>query len=215
MKPRLEEASLARVLAERGGAFYPNLPGRKNHLRAGVLVPVAFGERPTVFLTERPQTMPRHAGEVSFPGGLPHEADLDLEATARREANEEIGVRSVRMLGRLASTPLYTSDYRLEPFVAAVDPREIAPDAREVARLFELSIEDLLFADAIEALPFTMNGAEVLVPIFPVDDVVIYGGTAQLLMELLVYSAIAMDVEVPRFRRSARNWREVLVAPNG
>ena len=135
-------------LVVRGGAFYPNLPGRRNHLRAGVLVPVCFEDEPTVYLTERPRTMPRHAGEVSFPGGLPAEVDADLEATARREAEEEIGVRHVRLLGRLASTPLYTSDYRLEPFVASVDRREIAPDPREVARLIELSLFDLVFADA-------------------------------------------------------------------
>lgn len=215
MKRRLDEAALARVLEARGGAFYPNLPGRRNHLRAGVLVPVCFEDEPTVYLTERPRTMPRHAGEVSFPGGLPAEVDADLEATARREAEEEIGVRHVRLLGRLASTPLYTSDYRLEPFVASVDRREIAPDPREVARLIELSLFDLVFADSIEALPFELGGAEVLVPIFPVGDVIIYGGTAQLLMELVSYSAVAMGEAVPRFRRSTRDWREVLIAPNG
>jgi 8-oxo-dGTP pyrophosphatase MutT (NUDIX family) len=203
------------VLAERGGAFYPDLPGRRNHLRAGVLVPVTFGDEPSVILTERPRTMPRHAGEVSFPGGLPHESDADLAATACREATEEIGVRSMRLLGRLASTPLYTSDYRLEPFVASIDRSEVAPDAREVARLVELSIFELLFAESIEALPFELDGAEFLMPIFPAGDAIIYGGTAQLLMELLSYSAQAMGVELPRFERSERKWSDVLIAPNG
>lgn len=216
MTLKLEEDALAAVLSARGGGFFPALPGRRNHLSAGVLVPVSFGPEPSVILTERPRTMPRHPGEVSFPGGLPCAEDAGaLEATARREAREEIGVRSVRLLGKLASTPLYTSDYRLEPFVASIDRGELAPDAREVERVIELSIEALLRADAIEALPFELDGSEVLVPIFPTGDVIVYGGTAQLLMELLIHVAAVAGLEVPPFRRSERRWQDVLIAPNG
>src|SRR5438093_850917 len=53
---------------------------------AAVLVPVidVDGE-PRLVFTERTTTLSRHAGEVSFPGGLPEPGE-DLAATALREA---------------------------------------------------------------------------------------------------------------------------------
>ncbi|NLE47654.1 MAG: CoA pyrophosphatase [Sandaracinaceae bacterium] len=212
---RLSPEALRAILRERGGRFYPALPGRKNHLQAGVLVPLAFDDELRVFLTKRPSTMPRHAGEICFPGGRPSSDDPDIEATALREANEEIGVRSPSILGRLASTPLYTSDYRLEPFVAAVDPNEIEPDPHEVERLIEVSITRVLMGPYIEAIPFRLYGGVYMMPIFSVEGGVVYGGTAQLLYELLSYVALAVGRGVPPFRESEKQFSEIVVAPNG
>lgn len=212
---RLSEDSLRAILRERGGRFYPALPGRKNHLAAGVLVPITLEDEPRIYLTERPSTMPRHAGEICFPGGRPSSEDPDIEATARREANEEIGVRSLTVLGKLASTPLYTSDFRLEPFVAAVDPAEIRPDPREVERLIEISLPRLLRLPHIEAIPFRIYGGVFMMPIFDVEGGVVYGGTAQLLYELLSYSALVLGLELPAFRESEKTFKDIVVAPNG
>lgn len=212
---RLSEDSLRAILRERGGRFYPALPGRKNHLAAGVLVPITLEDEPRIYLTERPSTMPRHAGEICFPGGRPSSEDPDIEATARREANEEIGVRSLTVLGKLASTPLYTSDFRLEPFVAAVDPSEIRPDPREVERLIEVSLPRLLRLPHIEAIPFRIYGGVFMMPIFDVEGGVVYGGTAQLLYELLSYSALVLGLELPAFRESEKTFKDIVVAPNG
>lgn len=216
MMYRLSEDSLRAILRERGGRFFPALPGRKNHLRAGVLVPLTLEDEPRVYLTERPSTMPRHAGEICFPGGRPSSDDPDIEATALREANEEIGVRTPNVLGRLASTPLYTSDYRLEPFVATVDANEISPDEREVERLIEISLPRLLSAKHIEAIPFRIYGGVFMMPIFYVEGGgVVYGATAQLLYELLDYSALILGLELPPFRESEKTFKDIVVAPNG
>ena len=113
--------SLAALLAAHPRIDVPALPGRRNHLHAGVLVPLRFVDGDLeVVLTERVATLRHHGGEVSFPGGKPDPEDRDLEHTALREAEEEIGLRGARVLGRLSSIPLYTSDFRLEPFVALV-----------------------------------------------------------------------------------------------
>jgi len=61
---------------------------------AAVLVPLfeADGEA-HVILTKRPDTMPSHKGEISFPGGgLRAGVDASLQDAALREAEEEIGL---------------------------------------------------------------------------------------------------------------------------
>ena len=59
---------------------------------AAVLVPVlgAAPEHRVVF-TKRTDTLSRHPGEISFPGGLADPGE-ELAATALREAQEELGL---------------------------------------------------------------------------------------------------------------------------
>lgn len=44
-------------------------------------------------LVQRGHGAPQHAGEVAFPGGMAEPEDRDLTATARRELQEELGLR--------------------------------------------------------------------------------------------------------------------------
>ena len=72
-------------------------------LRAAVLF--AFIEQngsPEILLTQRTDLVEHHKGQVSFPGGMMDKTDKDAEATALREANEEIGLETddVYLLGR-------------------------------------------------------------------------------------------------------------------
>src|SRR5258708_30092557 len=81
-------AELRRVLLSAADATALDVLGRTD---AAVLVPlyVDGGELHAVF-TRRREDLRRHPGEISFPGGRQDESDADLEATALREAHEEI-----------------------------------------------------------------------------------------------------------------------------
>lgn len=46
-----------------------------------------------VVLVQRGASAPHHASELAFPGGMVEPRDRDLPATARRELEEELGVR--------------------------------------------------------------------------------------------------------------------------
>jgi len=46
-----------------------------------------------VVLIQRGASAPQHGGELAFPGGMAEPGDRDLQATARRELDEELGVR--------------------------------------------------------------------------------------------------------------------------
>ena len=89
---------------------------------AAVLIPVI--ERAgtlTVILTQRPEHMTSHAGQVAFPGGKVDATDASALAAALREADEEIGlaVHQAEPLGYL-DYYLTGTGYRILPVVALV-----------------------------------------------------------------------------------------------
>jgi len=85
---------------------------------AAVLV-VIYGSEPTIIMTQRPKTMNLHAGEISFPGGTWNQDDIDLLATALREAKEEINLDISRqqIIGQLGTVTTLNSGFTIMPFV--------------------------------------------------------------------------------------------------
>jgi 8-oxo-dGTP pyrophosphatase MutT (NUDIX family) len=192
---------------------HPALPGRRNHLDAGVMVPLQWGSDGVhVLLTRRASTLSLHAGEVSFPGGRPDPEDADLEATACREAQEELGIAEVDVLGPLSSMPVYTSDYRLHPFVAAVHDETIEPQPSEVAEVLRLDVAALVGQGDIEAIPYTFKGMDGLSPLFRAGaDSLVFGATAHTLLELLeVLAPLITGEPLPRPTISALGWQDVI-----
>lgn len=113
---------------------------------AAVLVPVVDRPEPTVILTLRPETMRKHPGQVSFPGGRIDPGDDGPVAAALREAEEEIGLppAAVEVIG---AGDLYrtVTGFEVTPVVGIVPPDlELRPHPGEVAALFEAPLAYLL-----------------------------------------------------------------------
>ena len=194
----------------------PALPGRRNHRRAGVLLPLVWrDDRLLAVATLRARRLREHAGEVSFPGGKREDGDADLTQTALREAHEEIGLHPdrVRVLGHLSAMPLYTSDYRLVPTVAAFADGPLLPEPGEVAKILTLDVGAMLAADALDALPWDWDGVLHHSPVFPVGGHILYGGTAHSLHELLQVIALARGQALPPWRTGRYRWAHPGVVP--
>jgi 8-oxo-dGTP pyrophosphatase MutT (NUDIX family) len=113
---------------------------------AAVLVPIVDRPVPTVILTLRPETMRKHPGQVSFPGGrIDPEDDGPVDA-ALREAEEEIALprSAVEVIG-LADRYRTITGYEVTPVLGVVPPDlPLTPNDREVAAIFEAPLDYLL-----------------------------------------------------------------------
>ncbi|WP_396610423.1 NUDIX hydrolase [Haloferax sp. S1W] len=165
--------------------------------RAAVIAPVLMrDDRPHVLFTKRADHLGEHPGQMSFPGGGREPSDVDLRATALREANEEIGLQTDEpsFYGRLDDI-LTVTDYAVTPFVATVPDREYEPDQREVAEIAVLSVDDLTDRDNYESeLRDHPKYGEIRLHFFHVDGYTVWGATGRMLVQLL---ELTTDWEVP------------------
>ena len=116
------------------------VPDRK--LRpAAVLAPIIAGEHGyDLILTKRSSALKHHPSQIAFPGGKQDDNDIDLIATALREAREEIGLPNdhVEVLGAFAPHETVTS-FTVTPIVALVlQDFDVLPEAGEVAEVLSL-----------------------------------------------------------------------------
>jgi len=113
---------------------------------AAVLVAIVERPEPTVILTLRPETMRRHPGQVSFPGGRIDPGDDGPIAAALREAEEEIGLppSAVEIIG-IADIYRTITGFEITPVVGIVPPDlPLSPHPGEVAAMFEAPLHYLL-----------------------------------------------------------------------
>lgn len=155
-------------------------------VEAAVLIPIYAGAKGLVaVLTERRADLRRHAGEVSFPGGR-RDPGEELQETALREAEEEIGLKRelVTVVGALPPTPTFVTNYAVYPFVGVIEPGgTFEANPTEVAAVVELGLADLLAG--FERKRLIRRGVPIKTATYTVEGHFIWGATARILEGLL------------------------------
>ncbi len=153
-----------------------------------LVLPDADGEA-RVVLTERVDRGGHHSGEVSFPGGSAESQDPDAEATAIREAVEEVGLDPVAIgltvVGRLESFTIPVSAFLVTPVVAVAErgqPWRL--QTTEVARLVEAPVGAFLPGAPIVIVEELIREWPLRYGAYPVDDLLVWGATARILGQL-------------------------------
>ncbi len=182
--------------------MYPDLPA---HLRsvldpaphpdlapgdrlAAVLVPVVLAPEPSLVLTVRSEELPRHAGEVSFPGGMAEPQDRDLRATALREAQEEIGLdpAAVEVVGALPAVHTFVSGILVVPFVGLLDREPaLTVDPGEIAEVFTVSLARCRSVER-RTERGRPDGGTWTGWSYDVDGIIVWGATGRTLHDLLL-----------------------------
>lgn len=153
---------------------------------AAVLIPVVARAEPTVLLTQRTDSLRRHAGQIAFPGGRMEPTDRDPTATALREAHEEIGLDPsfVETLGYLDAYRTGTG-FRIFPVVSIVrEGFSLKLDEREVADAFEVPLAFLMDEANHRTETRFWRGQERRFYAMPFEQRYIWGATAGIVRNL-------------------------------
>lgn len=154
---------------------------------AAVLALLGEGrDGPELLLVERAATLRTHAGQIAFPGGAADPGDVDLAATALREAAEETGLdpSGVEVLGALPAAHVAVSDFDVTAVVGwwhTRSPIGVA-DPREVASVQIVPVAELVRPDRRASV---RHPSGYVGPAFEVGDLLVWGLTGHLVDGLL------------------------------
>ena len=151
---------------------------------AAALVPIEPGAG--VWLTRRSTQLPTHAGQVSFPGGKIEDSDGSPEMAALREAQEEVGVdpAQAEVLGRLPDFKTITGFHITSVVALLPESVVLQPESMEVVEVFLLPFSTLLNPAYPIRRKAMLNGMERAFWVWPHQDHVIWGATAEILRRL-------------------------------
>lgn len=142
---------------------------------------------PHVLVTRRSTHLRFHAGEVSFPGGRVEPGETPIEA-ALRESHEEIALDPsiVDVRGELPHLETLVSGSYIVPVVAEVpEPGPLVPNPSEVDAAYWVPVDTLTAPGVHHREIWTRNGQAAPIEFFELDDDIVWGATARVLVGLL------------------------------
>ena len=151
---------------------------------AGVLLPIIRQfDGIYLVLTKRAAHLSTHPGQISFPGGKRETKDTNIEATALREAQEEIGLKTevVEVLGRLPAHETVTG-FQITPIIGWIETNWTAvADPNEVTEVFQVPLSYITNIKNFQIQDRVWNGRKRYYYTVPYGPYYIWGATACIL----------------------------------
>jgi 8-oxo-dGTP pyrophosphatase MutT (NUDIX family) len=160
-------------------------------VKAAVLLPLIQRDEPVLLFTRRTESLARHSGQVSFPGGRSEPQDLSPIETALRETFEETGIAPgfVTVAGYL-DRYLTGTGFDIQPVVGLVaEGFALVPDPSEVADVFEVPLAFLLDPANRRRETRLLGGSERRFYAFHYQGHEIWGATAAIIVNLAEHLA--------------------------
>lgn len=129
-----------------------------------------------------------HSNQIGFPGGRVEETDRDLQDTALRETEEEVGIPQndilvVKKLSRLYIPP---SNFWVQPYLGIVESTPVMiPQESEVEEILEVKLSDFLDDRNIISQKLSTSYAKnIEVPAYKLNGYIVWGATGMMLSEI-------------------------------
>ncbi|MBI3648999.1 MAG: CoA pyrophosphatase [Actinobacteria bacterium] len=151
-----------------------------------MLAPVVDGAQPSAVFTVRAGGLSRHAGEISFPGGIQDPGESLVE-TALREANEEIGLdpAAPEVLGALPPVHTTVSGILVVPFVGMLtDLPAFTPSDGEIEDVLVFALAELAAVER-QVDWERADGRRWAGWVYEMDGGTVWGATGRMLHDLL------------------------------
>lgn len=162
----------------------------KKSKKAGVLVlfyPNSVGEAMLVLIL-RKTYKGVHSGQIGFPGGRVEPQDGNMQETALRETQEEIGVNpeKIDVLKELTHFYIPPSNFWVYPFIGITKTTQtFIPQESEVEAIIEVRVEDFLNQKSlIQTILSTSYTKETKAPAFQLNGHIVWGATGMILSEV-------------------------------
>jgi 8-oxo-dGTP pyrophosphatase MutT (NUDIX family) len=159
---------------------------RSDERLAAVLAPLIESPEPSLVFTLRSDALSRHAGEISFPGGLQDPGETLLE-TALREVFEEIGLDpgALDVVGALPPIHTHVSGILVVPFVGVLEAAPaLTVNPGEIAEVLTPTIARL--AEVERIVEYELEGGSVWRGwAYELDGRTVWGATGRMLHTLL------------------------------
>jgi len=146
-----------------------------------------------ILFTKRTEMVADHKGQISFPGGVRDNEDESLEATALREAFEEVGIDRdrVEILGLLDDSLTVATSYIITPVVGVLPtPPRFSINPEEVIEVIEIPLSFFQNASQHETtldIPGVPSAPSY--PTYHYGEHVIWGATARIMGQFLLFLA--------------------------